>query len=60
MASAAPTDEEGPLVNRNLTIAVAAVVVLVPAYALGWFGGGDLDTPVATTAPPATGTGTTR
>ena len=41
--------------NRNLTIAIVAVVVLlVLAYALGWFGGGDV------TAPPAAGTGTTR
>ena len=37
-------------------IAVLAVVLglLVLAYALGWFGGGDV------TAPPAAGTGTTR
>ena len=57
MAMATPTNEEGPPVNRNLTIAIAAVVVLlVLAYALGWFGGGDLEPP--TTAPPAAGTGT--
>ena len=61
MAMATPTNEEGAPVNRNLGIAIAVVVVLlVLAYALGWFGGGDLDTPAATTAPPAGGTGTTR
>ena len=48
--------------NRNPTIAIAAVVgLLVLAYALGWFGGRDLEALATTTVPPAAaGTGTTR
>ena len=55
MASATPTNEGTP-VNNTTTWGIIAVivVVLVLAYALGWFGGGDV------TAPPAAGTGTVR
>ena len=44
--------------NWGIIIIATVVVLLVLAYALGWFGGGDLEPP--TTAPPAAGTGTTR
>ena len=46
--------------NWGIIIIATVVVLLVLAYALGWFSGDDVDAPAATTAPPAAGTGTTR
>jgi len=49
---------------RNWYVVIAVLVaVLILAYALGWFGGGETGPAATTTTPPATGatgTGTTR
>jgi Flp pilus assembly protein protease CpaA len=49
---------------RNWYVVIAVLVaVLILAYALGWFGGGDAGPAATTTTPPAagtTGTGATR